>query len=270
MAVKDEIDLMIKSIDEGIVEEPEVVPDVKTESEPEPIKEEPKPEDKKEEPKPEADKKEEPEPELDEKDKTIADLRTKLAESEAKKPEPAKIKVEEPKKEEPKVEELDFVGDLDPDEIVRDPKEFNKLLNKVYQSGMIAIRGNLDKDLPNAVRSQMELINSLRETSEKFYTENEDLKPFKKVVATVFEELTAIDPNKTYDEVIKGVGPEVRKRLELPEKKESDKKEPVKEDKKSAAPKLPVKGGRAGKADDKQEADPLQAELEEMNKTLGR
>jgi hypothetical protein len=64
---------------------------------------------------------------------------------------------------------------------------------------------------------------------------------------------------------MKDVAPEVRKRLELPETKV------VKgESKESPPPKLPTKGSRSGRPQDKPSPDPLQTELEEMNKTLGR
>jgi hypothetical protein len=196
------------------------------------------------------------EPEPDERDKTIADLRAKLAEREVPK-EP--VKVEPPKT----PEDQDFLGEVDLDELTRDPKEFNKVLNKIYQKAVVDTRSSVVETLPEIVKTNIQIMNELKATSERFYEENKDLQPFKKVVAVVFDELASANPTKNYDELIKEVAPEVRKRLDL--KKEV--KEPT--TKKVDSPKLPQKGGRVGRSD-KPTLEPLQAELEEMNRVIGR
>lgn len=201
----------------------------------------------------------------DERDQTIADLRTKLAEKDAKK-EPEKTPSTEPPL---SFDDQDFVGDLDLDDLSRDPKEFNALLNKVYQKAFSdaykSATTRVTGSLPELVHSQVTLFENLRRTSEQFYEENEDLQPFKKVVKTVFEELAAENPDRSYNEIMKDVAPEVRKRLDLPAKK-AETKSPTKE----PPPKLPTKGGKAGRTENKPSVNPLQAELEEMNKVLGR
>jgi hypothetical protein len=193
--------------------------------------------------------------EPDERDRTIADLRAKLAEREV---------VKEPVREPPKLpEEQDFIGEVDLDELTRDPKEFNKVLNKIYQKAVVDTRSSVVETLPEIVKTNIQIMNELKATSERFYDENKDLQPFKKVVAVVFDELAASNPNRSYNEIIKDVAPEVRKRLDL--KKEV--KEPT--TKKVESPKLPQKGGRVGRSD-KPTLEPLQAELEEMNRVIGR
>lgn len=195
-------------------------------------------------------------PEPDERDKTIADLRSKLAEKE--------VPREPEKKEPPKpLDEQDFLGEIDLDELTRDPKEFNKVLNKIYQRAVMDTRSSVVETLPDIVKTNIQIMNELKATSETFYEENKDLKPFKKVVAVVFDELAASNPNKTYGDIIREVAPEVRKRLDL--------KKEVKEEKttKVEPPKLPQKAGRVGRPD-KPTLEPLQSEFEEMNKTLGR
>lgn len=260
--VKEEIDEMIRALDSPVIEDPVVEPpkedieeepkaepkeEVKSEAEPEPVT---KPEPKEEEPKSEP----------DERDKTIADLQAKIAEYESKKIEPKS----EPKKEEPKFENQDFLGEVDLDELTRTPSELNKVLNKIYQKAVSDTRSGIMQTLPDVVKENITIMNELRETSEKFYADNEDLKPFKKVVAVVFEEIASKNPNKNYGDLIKDVGPEVRNRLSLP-KPTLKKEEP-----KPTPPKLPKTGTRAGQASDKPTINPLQAELEEMNKILGR
>jgi hypothetical protein len=193
--------------------------------------------------------------EPDERDKIITDLRAKLAEREV---------VKEPVREPPKLpEEQDFLGEVDLDELTRDPKEFNKVLNKIYQRAVVDTRSSVVETLPEIVKTNIQIMSELKATSEKFYEDNKDLQPFKKVVAVVFDELAVASPTKNYADLIKEVGPEVRKRLDLKKEVKEEKKEERK------APALPQKAGRVGRSD-KPTLEPLQVELEEMTKTLGR
>lgn len=198
--------------------------------------------------------------EPDEKDKTINELRSRVVELET-------VKVEQPKPaEQPKVESPDFVGDLDLDEVTRDPSKLNEVLNKVYAKAI----EDAQRVLPDQIKTHIAVIESVKEATKQFYEENSDLKQFQKVVQTVFEELAAKDPSRTVSDVIKLVAPEVRKRLELPEPKP---KSEVKEEKPKlkAVPSLPGKSGRAGRVDvEEPKTNTLQDELEEMNKSLRR
>ena len=296
--VQGEVEIMIKSLSEGIGEEESKAPEPKTsdakasDAEPKtpdaeiPPKETPPKEvPPKETPPPEVPPKEVPPKEtppvvvLDEKDKIIESLRAKLAEKEAaKSPEkpPEKLLEKPPEKPPEKApaevpitfEDQDFVASLDMDELTRDPKEFNKLLNKLYQKAVTDSRRILGesvlRSIPDIVRANLTMMTELQKLSDKFYEDNQDLKPFKKVVAAVFEEVASEHPDKKYNEIVEIVGPEVRKRLDL------QKKVITNGSKDNPPPKLPHKGGKAGRPQEKPSTEPLQAELEEMNKTLGR
>jgi len=284
MTVKEEIDSMLVSLSDAPSEskiEPVLEPEIKVEEkpddvratgsntpEPEGIFDEVKGKDKdsdKEVPKdggdallvlPGSDIEPKIEPKPDERDQTIADLRAKLAEKE--------VPREPEKKEPPKPpEEQDFLGEVDLDELTRDPKEFNKVLNKIYQRAVVDTRSSVVETLPDIVKANIQIMNELKTTSERFYEENKDLQPFKKVVGVVFDELASANPTKNYNDLIKEVAPEVRKRLDLKKEVKEEKKEKVE------PPRLPQKGGRTGKSD-KPTLEPLQAELEEMSKILGR
>ena len=263
--IKDQIGEMIKSLADQPGNEPEPEPIKEPEPTPEPepeVKEEVKEPESEPEPEPEV---KEPKPDVkeDNRDKTIADLRAKIADFEAKKSEPVK---QEPKKEQPvsQDEDQDFLGELDVDEVTRDPKELNRLLNKIHHKAVMDTRDILMRDLPNIVRTQATIVDDLRRTSEQFYNDNKDLAPFKKVVATVFEEFVSKSPDKSYSDLIKEVGPEVRKRLELPTPS------PTKSAPESSKPpRLPSKGSRAGQVQDSSTNEPLQSEIEAMNKVLG-
>lgn len=267
--VESEIAEMLKVIDEVpvtvIEEEPKGGEEKEEEKEEllevEPPKEEPKveePKDEKEEPIVE-EKKEAPV--VDEKDKVIEDLRAKIAElSTPKKPEEVKPPVEPPK-----VEDQDFVKDLDMDELTRDPAEFNKVLNKVYQKASNDVQTRFAAELPGIISHHIAVVQNMEATRRSFYEANKDLEPFGNVVAVVFEELAKANAEKPYGDVIKLVAPEVRKRLKLPEP--SVQKGEVKPGPKP--PNLPKKDGKAGNLTVVKSNNPIQSEIEEMNKSLG-
>ena len=251
MEVKDEIDSMLDVFEGKVKDEPEPEPEPTPEPEP------------KADPEPEPEPEPEPTSEPDEKDRIIEDLRSKLAEKEAtptkKEPDP------EPIKEDPiKFEDHDFIGDTDPEDIIRDKDAFNKLLNSVYTKGVADAKKMSTESvllsIPDIVKSNIEIISTLKETSDKFYAENEDLVPFKRVVATVFEDIAAQNPGKKYTELMGLVGDETRKRLNL-QKQATQKKD--------NSPKLPSKGGNVGRSTSaKPDLSAMEAEIEAMNKIL--
>lgn len=162
----------------------------------------------------------------------------------------------------------DFLGDLDPDDLIRDPKDFNHFMNKIYQQAVKdsqkSLASKLNSMLPEMIRANVNAISAMQEASVKFYKDNADLEPFKKVVSVVFEELAASNPAKTYGELLKDVSTEARKRLDLHLKPVP--KQPADERK---PPKLPKKSGSVGRAADVPKSNPLLNEIEEMNKVLG-
>lgn len=203
----------------------------------------------------------EPEPVVDDKDAIIAELRAKLAEKEVVK-QPTAPTTETPFT----LEEKDFLGDTDVSELIdNDPKAFNKLLNKIYHQAVTDTRKVLGegilRSIPDIVKSNLVAMTNLQKASDEFYAGNKDLVPFKKVVATVFEEKASENPDKSYTELLSVIGPEVRKRLGLRK---------VVDTKSSNAPKLPKRGSRPSRPTERPPIDPLQSEIEEMNKTLWR
>ena len=274
MDVKSEIGEMLKTLgggeeikEEEIKEEKEEE-EVKVEEEEEVVKEEEETEEKPEEKEEEVKEDEEKEEEVpDEKDKVIEDLRAKLAEKEiVKVPEPEP----EPEPESIKFEDQDFIGELDLEEVVRDPKEFNKLLNTIYQKAVTDTRQILGegvlRSIPDIVKTNIAVMTNLKRASDKFYEDNKDLVPFKGAVANVFEETASKNPDKKYDEILKEVGDEVRKRLGM--KKEAVKKDANDEEK---PPRLPRKKGTPGEIkDEKPDTSSLQGDISKMNETLGR
>lgn len=200
----------------------------------------------------------------DERDQAIADLRTKLAEKDSG-PKPTKA----PTTSAPlNLESQDFIGDVDVESLTNDKEALNKILNLVYSKGVTDSRNivgeGVAKVIPSLVTDQIDIATQMKETRDNFYAANEDLIPFPNVVSAVFDDLTKKDPNQTYDDTIKAVAPEVRKRLNLPEqvsKAKNDKGNP---------PKLPRKKGKSGRPQTKSKTSSVESELDAMNEVLGR
>lgn len=208
----------------------------------------------------EEEKKEEPIP--DEKDKTISDLRAQIEALSKSKEE----KVEETKPEEVDVtiSEQDFVSDVDIDEVVRDPKSLNSLLNKVYTKAakdiFKLVSESNAKSLPNIVRENIEIVNNLKAMHDKFYADNPQLSEFKKAVAATFKDVQEGNKGKSYEEILSLTASETYKRLGL---KKGDK--PVLK----SVPKLPSKQGGGSKPASKSAPKGVETEIDEMLKTAG-
>ena len=179
---------------------------------------------------------------------------------------PDEKKVEVPEVPEPLAVE-DFVANIDLDDLTRDPDQLNKLLNNVFAKGVEYARKEVNKtrddilsSLPATVKQNIEIISTLKKTSDEFYENNKDLKPFKKVVSTVFDELMIDDPGKDYRTLLKEVETEVRTRLELPRKPTITKDE--------KPPRLPSTKGGARAPQSNKPNNPLIDELSEMDKAL--
>ena len=196
----------------------------------------------------------------------VAALRTSIAEltkpTPVKAPEPVPEPVPEP------TAEIDFFKELnlDLDELTRDPSQFNKLLNTVLMKGVELSESHRMKgdetvlrSIPEIVKKNIETVSLLKKLSDEFYDKNKDLVPWKKVVAAVMEEKIAENSDKTYEEVLTIVAPEVRKRLALQLK--------AVEDNKGKPPRLPnIKGQHRQSSQPK--TNSLLTELDEMDKSL--
>ena len=209
-----------------------------------------------------------PNVQVDDKDAIIEDLRKQLNEKKVEpKPDIKKEPEPEPKIEPLKFDEFDFVGDTDPYEVMTNKESLNKLLNTLYAKGVndakdLTSEGVL-RSIPDIVKNNIQVVSELKKTSDAFYSDNKDLAPFKRVVATVFEEVASANPDKGYGEVLKDVGVEVRKRLNLYKKTIKD------NDVKGGNPKLPTKSGNIGTGVTKPDATALEQDIAAMNSVLG-
>ena len=269
--VKDEVQEMLKSFGSELAEESkeesveqeqeEVIEDVEEEEETSDEEIESETEEAQEEDPSDTEEEEEE----DERDKVIAELRKKLDEKEAEKEE------EQPEEEAPvetpiQFEPQEFISEDDLEDIYNDPKVLNNMLNKVYQKAVSDTRKVLGegvlRSIPDIVRTSVNVMDKLKKMNDKFYTDNKDLTPFKKVVATVFEEIATKHPGKDMMELLTDVAKESRKRLEL----YNEAAQP--NDRKS--PRLPRRKRRTTLPKDKPNTDPLLSELGQMNTALRR
>jgi len=273
-SVKEQIDEMLNLVTNKSTpaEEPPVeVKDTPPAEEPkeeasEPAAEEPA-EEAAEEPKKKPEEESEPEPEpepaeppaVDELASTkaeIADLKRKLEEL-ISKPLTKETPPEEPA-------DLRFVSeDADIDDITRDPREFNKLLNAVYRKSRESTLSEVTKNMPDVIRENLAVIENVKKASDKFYTDHADLKPFKKVVAIIYDEVSKAHSDWDTDRVLKEVGSEARKRLDL-ERRPAE--QPVERgDRRTMQPHLPPGSKGAKRSVDKPKVNPLADEIDKMN-----
>lgn len=205
----------------------------------------------------------------DDRDKTIEDLRRQVEELSGKKAAP---KTEAPKTEAPatqppvSTEPQDFIGDADVEELIHDKESLNKLLNAVYQKALndskVGLGESVLRSIPDIVRTNITLVTKLNEIKNQFYEDNKDLVPFPKVVGAVMEELVSANPGKKYEEIMSGLGEEVRKRLGLQKKAAPKQGDPP--------PKLHGNKNKGPRGGGKPNLDKMQQELDEMNESIGR
>lgn len=190
------------------------------------------------------------------------ELRKKLSESTVKKA----PKTKAPTTAAP-FEEIDFLGkDIDLDDLTRDSSVFNKMLNKVYKMGVDASRKFQEttlRNIPEIVKSNVVIQATLKKKVNEFYDDNTDLKPFKKVVATVYEELASENPDWEMGKIFDETEKETRRRLELQKKA----KTPGQGKEKHEKPKFPkTKSSRSGRQ--KPNTSPLLEDIDKMNDIL--
>ena len=202
----------------------------------------------------------EPEPEPEPEPDPITALKEEINELKAKL---EQRRTEPEKPTELVIDDQDFISGVDIDEISSDPQKLNSLLNSVYKLAVKQTSKHIGEDLlksiPSIVRTNLAVMENLKEASKEFYKANPDLVPYKKTVALVFEELSSKNPDRNYIDLIKLTGEEARKKLGIEKKSAMLSK--------SKMPALPKKTTQV-RSDQNQKVDPLQSEIDLMNKSL--
>lgn len=209
-------------------------------------------------------------PEEDPRDEELRKLKAEMEELKASKNKPSTNapSTNVPTTDAPLAEQ-DFLSDEDITDVLSDKNEFNKLLNKVYKKAFADAKQEMQKadetivrEMPSIVKNNLALMTELENQKNKFYEDNKDLVPFKKVVGLVFEEKFSESPDKSYEEILPEVATEVRKRLDLHKKanRKSDDETP---------PPPPRKSKKGKRSQPKPSASSMESELSAMDEALG-
>lgn len=191
--------------------------------------------------------------ELDDVKKELAELKELIKNS---------VKPQEEKLvETPKDEYINFVTDEDMYNITEDHNKMNDVLNSLYKKSLETAakrffqeKENILSTIPDIVAKNVSFALHLKSISDEFYSQNEDLKPFKKVVSTVFDEVAQANPGKSYEKLLIAVSNIARKRLNLRRE--------------NKLPNLPTKSTSVRAGNTVKIPNPLAIEIEEMNKSL--
>ena len=164
-------------------------------------------------------------------------------------------------------EEIDFLGkEFNLDDLTRDPNILNKILNKVFKMGSDASRNFQEttlKNIPDIVKNNVVAQATLKKKVDEFYDANKDLKPFKKAVAAVYEELASENPDWELSKIFTETEKETRKRLEL-QKKAGAISAPI-----TSAPKGPrFPKTKTSRSRQKPNTSHLLSEIDKMNETF--
>lgn len=115
-------------------------------------------------------------------------------------------------------QEVDFLGEEDPYDVIRDKSSINKLLNNLaktnHEKVAKAINSVQEKIVP-AIISQLKAVQEVSTLSDKFYSENADLVPHKAEVAKTFEAFTRVNPQSSLQDLLEMAEVTVRKKLGL-------------------------------------------------------
>ena len=161
------------------------------------------------------------------------------------------------KKPEVEVEpEKDFFEGIDYEEITKTPENFMKFLKDFKENIQTGVQtkvvGDVFRSLPAVVMKQSNYAAGLRSAANEFWDGNEDLKPVRKTVGTVVNQIVADHPDWKLNQIFDEAGKTTRKLLKMPEPEVKKPKDPIKPKGKNPAFAKPKgksheKGGRTEK-----------------------
>ncbi|GIV03947.1 MAG: hypothetical protein KatS3mg015_2777 [Fimbriimonadales bacterium] len=116
----------------------------------------------------------------------------------------------------------DFLGEVEPEDLLTDKEAFNQVLARVYEAAKQQAKAEVEaamRSIPLAVQQTVQQYSALQDATRRFYEENPDLKQWSKAVAAVAEELQARHPEWDLSTLFAETEREARKRLQLPKQK---------------------------------------------------
>ena len=158
-------------------------------------------------------------------------------------------------------EEVKFLSDEEADGLLDDPKKLNTILNRVFQAG----REQVMREMPTLVRQQTLSEMTLQQKTQKFWTENKDLDPFKDFVGMVANQVEVDHPDWDYGKIFDKTAEVARERLNLPTSGSEQPKE-KKEEVVDLKPALPTGQRGARRVVEEVAKTPEQKEMDELFK----
>jgi len=172
-------------------------------------------------------------------------------------------KIAEEEVEKKKIDEgsvIDFVKDLDMDDVSSDPKLFNKILHTVIAKVRQTTAEQVLRSIPQVVMSQVNQQTYFKRIADRFYEDNPDLVNVRQVVKACTQQIQQTNPEWEVEKVLKEAALKVRDTLGMTALKvgAGDSKIPSAEDAAFAG----AKGG--SKSNRKQQKTSLQMEIDEL------
>jgi len=116
---------------------------------------------------------------------------------------------------------VDFIGDLDMEDLLDSKDKLNSLLNKVRDDAMKLGAQQVLKSIPQIVDNSVNSQVTLTQARDKFYRENDDLVPYGNLVGLAVMKISEKDPTRTVDSVLADAAKVVRNTLRLKRKAET-------------------------------------------------
>lgn len=145
----------------------------------------------------------------------LDDLRTQLSNLSAKVLDTPAPKAAQADSDAPATEALDFIGELDIDEVVTNPELLNQVLNKVLITAQQRIGQAFCEALPTLVQPTIHQTLALDRAVNRFYDENPLLGNFRPVVGQVTNQLQAANPEASLDELLPKIAEESYRILKI-------------------------------------------------------
>ena len=156
----------------------------------------------------------------------------------------------------------DFIGDANIDDIVSDKKLFNEVLFKVATATRENTIKTMLMSIPGIIVKQTENQGVIKSAIDEFFGANEDLKPVRKYLGAVANQIYSESPGKKLAVILDEAAVKTRTLLGL--KKQAEKKVEASERKRKPALVKKVGGGNRG--NEKPDTSDLQKDI---NETLG-
>ena len=147
------------------------------------------------------------------------------------------------------------------DELLRNPKKLNNILNDVARKSFQLGRSSVLDEVPKIISSQIKETTTISRKVEQFYNDNEDLVPYKDYIAVIANRVQSEHPDYDIDKLLEEVERETRSTLSISKK---DAKQDTSKSKGKKKKPAFAKTTSARKSGNKEKLTKLQKEISEL------